>query len=77
MPEARPLERRVVQETAAVALPLALAEPHTEQRGLLNGGTPASGQADRQGWRTTTRDTTVFPHREPLAIRRMPFMHNV
>jgi hypothetical protein len=60
-----------------VALTLALAEPHCAPRGLLNEGSAAADQADRHCRRTTTSDTTASPLREPLAIRRMPFMHNV
>jgi hypothetical protein len=60
-----------------VALPLALAEPHAAPRGLLNGGSPAAGRTHRHCRRTTTRDTTLFPVREPLAIPQLPFMHNV
>jgi hypothetical protein len=60
-----------------VPLTLALAEPQIATLGLLNEGTPAVGRANRHCRRTTTHDTTVFPLCEPLAIRRMPFMHNV
>ena len=66
-----------MQETAEVAPALALAELQIATLSLLSEGTPATGQADRHCPRTTTRDTTAFMYREPLAIRRMPFMHNV
>jgi hypothetical protein len=66
-----------VQETAAVAPTLALGEPHSASRGLLNEGSPADAPATRHHRRTTTRDTTVLLLREPLAMPLLPFMHNV
>ena len=66
-----------MQETAAVALTLALAEPHSAPRGLLNEGSPAEAPATRHHRRTTTHDSAVFLRREPLAMPLLPFMHNV
>jgi hypothetical protein len=66
-----------VQETAAVAPALDLAEPDDAQRQSPNEGSPATGLPARNGWRMTTRDTTVFLLREPLAMPPLPFMHNV
>jgi hypothetical protein len=66
-----------VQETAAVAPNLALAEPEDAPHERLNEGSPANGLPDRHHLRTTTRDATVFPSRDPLAMPLLPFMHNV
>jgi hypothetical protein len=56
---------------------MALAEPHAAPRELLSEGSAAAGLANRHSRRTTRRDTAAFPFREPLAIPRLPFMHNV
>jgi hypothetical protein len=60
-----------------VAPALALAEPEDAPHERLNEGSPADGLAGRHHLRTTTRDATVFPLRDPLAMPLLPFMHNV
>ena len=60
-----------------MAQALALAEPEQAQRRSPNEGSPATGLPARHGRRMTTRDTTVFLLREPLAMPQLPFMHNV
>jgi hypothetical protein len=60
-----------------VAPALALAEPQDAQRPRPNEGGPASGRPTRHHRGTTTRETTVFLLREPLAMPQLPFMHNV
>jgi hypothetical protein len=66
-----------VQETAAVAPALALAEPEDAPHKRLNEGSPADGLAVSHQLCTTTRDATVFPLRDPLTMPQLPFMHNV
>jgi hypothetical protein len=60
-----------------VAPALALAEPEDAQHPLLNEGTPSAGLPTWHCRRKTTRDATVFPPRDALAIPLLPFMHNV
>jgi hypothetical protein len=60
-----------------VAPALALAEPDVVQRPCPNEGSPVTGLPARHGRRTTTRDATVFPLRDALAMPLLPFMHNV
>jgi hypothetical protein len=60
-----------------VAPALALAEPAAAPHERLNEGSPANGLASRHHLRTTTRDATVFPLSDPLAMPLLPFMHNV
>ena len=56
---------------------LALAEPEHARRQRSNEGRPAAGLPTRHHPGTTTRDATVFPSRDPLAMPLLPFMHNV
>ena len=56
---------------------LALAEPHAAPHKRLNEGSPPNSLAVSHQLCTTTRDATVFPLRDPLAMPLLPFMHNV
>jgi hypothetical protein len=60
-----------------VAPALALAEPDDAQRPRPNEGRPAAGLPTRHHRGTTTRDATVIPLHDPLAMPLLPFMHNV
>jgi hypothetical protein len=60
-----------------VAPALALAEPDDAPHELLTEGGPADSLAVSHQLGTTTRDATVFPLRDPLAMPLLPFMHNV
>jgi hypothetical protein len=60
-----------------VAPNLALAEPPAAPHKRLNEGSPATGLAVSHQLCTTTRDATVFPLRDRMAMPQLPFMHNV
>jgi hypothetical protein len=66
-----------VQETAAVAHTLALAEPTVARLVWLNEATPAEWPPDRNSRGKTTCEATLLLPGEPLAIPLLPFMHNV
>ena len=66
-----------MQETAAVARTLALAELAAERPLRLNEATPTAEAADRNGRCKATCHATLFPLCEPIAIPLSPFMHNV
>jgi hypothetical protein len=60
-----------------VAPALGLAEQDDAPHERLNEGSPADGLGVSHQLCTTTRDATVFPRRDPMAMPLLPFMHNV